>query len=194
MAMAEPIEYGPIYNEPRGTCPKCQGAQVRHLVIGLVVGSEGPDSSPLWVDWVGCVHPGHDRECESCGHQWTADTSFGEPRGLLLELGQNVESKGKTLKVSELDVSALPKIRTFLIDVARRGDTVTYGDVVAATGITHLPRGLGRLMDLLSEDCFLTDEPSLAALVVNQSTSEVGDAFAGDAPAERDDVYEYWAD
>lgn len=120
--------------------------------------------------------------------------TLGAPRGLLLELGQKVDSKGRILKVSELDVAALPKIRSFLIMVARQGETVTYGEVVAGTGITHLPRGLGRLMDLLSEDCFLTDEPSLAALVVNQTTREVGEAFAGDAAGEREYVYEYWAD
>lgn len=116
-----------------------------------------------------------------------------EPRGVLLELGQRVENKGRILKVSELDALVLPKIRSFLIKVAQQGETVTYGEVVAGTGITHLPRGLGRLMDLLSEDCFLTEEPSLAALVVNQSTQEVGEAFTGDAGAEREYVYEYWA-
>lgn len=109
-----------------------------------------------------------------------------------MELGDEVESKGRTLTVSELDVAALPKIRSCLIGVAKQGATVTYGELVDATGITHLPRGLGRLMDLISADCLLTGEPSLAAIVVNQTTQEVGEAFAGDALGERKHVFKHW--
>ncbi len=28
------------------------------------------DTVPAWVESVGCVHPGHNRECRRCGHEW----------------------------------------------------------------------------------------------------------------------------
>ena len=58
------------YRVPRGKCPRCGGRDVRHLVIGLPAGPASEESTPEWVDWVGCVHPGHDRECEQCGLAW----------------------------------------------------------------------------------------------------------------------------
>lgn len=53
----------------RGTCPRCGSGEVVHLVIGMP-GPSGDVGGPEWVRWVGCVHPGHDRECRSCGATW----------------------------------------------------------------------------------------------------------------------------
>lgn len=47
---------------------------------------------------------------------------------------------------------------------------------------------MGRLLDLLSEDCIRGGEPSLAAIVVNSTTGEVGIAF-GDPIRERALLY-----
>ena len=59
------------YDLPRGTCPRCGSGDVRHLMIGDPTHPESMDITPNWVEWVGCIHPGHDRECDGCGLDWT---------------------------------------------------------------------------------------------------------------------------
>lgn len=59
------------YEVPRGTCPSCGSGSVIHLVIGMPSGPDVMDGAPEWVQWVGCVHPGYNRECSSCGVTWT---------------------------------------------------------------------------------------------------------------------------
>jgi hypothetical protein len=63
------------YALPRGTCPRCGSGDVRHLMIGMPAHPQSMDSTPRWVEWVGCMHPGHDRECDGCGLDWTDDAS-----------------------------------------------------------------------------------------------------------------------
>ena len=63
----EPVEPHAV---ERGTCPRCGSSDVVHLVIGMPASSDDVDSGPAWVRWVGCVHPGHDRECRSCDARW----------------------------------------------------------------------------------------------------------------------------
>jgi hypothetical protein len=111
---------------------------------------------------------------------------------LMLKLGERVEMKRRTLTVTQTAFDCLPRTRDFLIDVAREGLTVTYGEVKGDLDLPYAPNGMGRLLDLLSEDCDRRDEPSLAALVVNQTTGEVGHDFAGDAVTERERTYRYW--
>jgi len=111
---------------------------------------------------------------------------------LMLKLGERVEMKGRTLTVTQTAFDCLPRTRDFLIDVAREGLTVTYGEVKGELDLPYAPNGMGRLLDLLSEDCARRGEPSLAAIVVNRSTGEVGHDFAGDAFAERKLVYKRW--
>jgi len=65
------------YDVPRGTCPACGSGKVTHLVIGMPSGPAAMDGSPAWVSWVGCVHPGYNRECNSCGTTWSADFADG---------------------------------------------------------------------------------------------------------------------
>lgn len=57
----------PPYDVPHGTCPRCGSGEVIHVLAGLPVGPVGTPSS---VAWVGCMPPGHDRECEGCGLRW----------------------------------------------------------------------------------------------------------------------------
>ncbi|MBM4570216.1 hypothetical protein GS896_27455 [Rhodococcus hoagii] len=111
---------------------------------------------------------------------------------LHLKLGDKVLSKGRKLTVTETDLTTLAKMRPFLIAAATRGTTVTYGDILHALDLPYPPNGLGRILDLLSEDCVRRGEYSLAALAVSKATGEVGSSFAGDAAQERGLLYGFW--
>lgn len=76
--------------------------------------------------------------------------------------------------------------------MAKGGSTVTYGDMKSTLNLRYQPQGMGRLLDLLSIDCELRGEPSLAALVVGDQTGEVGSDFSGDPATERADLYRFW--
>lgn len=101
--------------------------------------------------------------------------------------------RGVDRRISELDASSVPPVRRCLIDVARRGDTITYGDLRKATGLPHPPNGMGRVLDVVAEDCRRRDEPSLDALVVKASSGEVGEKFSGDAARIRNTLQAYWS-
>jgi hypothetical protein len=107
-------------------------------------------------------------------------------------VGDQVQIKGVTLTVSELDIAWLPRIRDHLIEHAAGGGTTTYGDLKRDLGLPHATNGLGRLLDLVGEDCARRDEPSLASLVVSRSTGEVGADFEGDAEHLRERVHRHW--
>ncbi len=150
------------------------------------------NENPEWVDWVGCCHPGFDRRCPDCGWTWTASTN--ENAGVTLQVGEKIASKGRILTVTDLDLTTLEKMRPCLIDIVAAGTTITYGELIDALDLPYVPNGMGRILDLLSEDCFRQEgvEPSLAALVVSRSTGEVGDSFDGDPAHERELLYAYW--
>lgn len=113
---------------------------------------------------------------------------------LHLRLGEKIVSKGRNLVVTELDVVTLTALRPLLIGIALSCGTIQYGAVIKALDLPHATNGLGRVLDLLSEDCFCRNEPSLAALVVSRSTGESGSAFWGDPSAERTLLYKHWRD
>jgi hypothetical protein len=54
----------------RGTCPRCASSDVTYQLIRMVIQSEADERLPEWVVPVGCVHPGYDRECATCGFTW----------------------------------------------------------------------------------------------------------------------------
>ncbi|TIC86643.1 hypothetical protein [Nocardioides sp. GY 10127] len=110
---------------------------------------------------------------------------------ILLRLGEKVPVNGRLVTVTELAHQSLPRLRAYLVHVAREGTTRTYGQVVEDLALPYLPRGLGRLLDLVNVDCQRRREPSLAALVVNQS-GEVGSEAYGDPVAERAALRRYW--
>ncbi|WP_430331826.1 hypothetical protein [Rhodococcus sp. ACT016] len=114
---------------------------------------------------------------------------------MTLQVGEKLTSKGRVLTVTDLDLTTLEKMRPYLIDIAVAGTTITYGDLIAALDLPCVPNGLGRILDLLSENRFRRpgEEPSLAALVISQATGEVGDSFDGDPAQERELLYAYWA-
>lgn len=99
---------------------------------------------------------------------------------------------GKKVRVTHHMYDAIRLLREHLKGVARRGETITYGEASEVTNDAYIPQGLGPLLDLLSIDCQRRDEPSLAALVVRADDGEVGDSFVGDPQAARDDCYTFW--
>ena len=113
---------------------------------------------------------------------------------LLLREGEKVVVKGRVVTVTPTAFDCLPRVRERLIEAARTRETVTYGELREELGLPYLVQGMGRLLDLVSVDCLRRGEPSLASMVVNASTGEVGAEFDGDPAAERASVlgHERW--
>ena len=107
---------------------------------------------------------------------------------LLLREGEKVAVKGRLVTVTATAFECLPRVRARLVEAARAGETVTYGELREELGLPYLVQGMGRLLDLVSVDCARRGEPSLASMVVNASTGEVGADFDGDPAAERASV------
>lgn len=111
--------------------------------------------------------------------------------GSMLIEGEHIDGVGV---VTRTDVESVVAARDVLSQVAQQGAVLTYGDLRERAHLTQPPHGLGRVLGMLSADCFRRDEPSLASLVVNKSTGEVGYRFLGDPVSERADVWEFWED
>lgn len=114
---------------------------------------------------------------------------------LRLALGERVVVRGRVATVTPTAFACLPRVRDRLVEAALAEETVTYGELREELGLPYLVQGMGRLLDLVGEDCARRGEPSLATLVVNASTGEVGyddEADRGErepAAAERRRVY-----
>lgn len=113
--------------------------------------------------------------------------------GLMVRRGDRFDMKGRTVTVTRLQVEVGPRVRDVLIDAAKRRQTITYGELKAEAQLSHPPNGMGRLLDVISEDCRLRGEPSLAPLVVNRDTGEVGADYGGSPETDRQRVYDYWS-
>ena len=109
-----------------------------------------------------------------------------------LAVGEVVDAGTRRLHVSERDVDAGARARSVLVDAARAGSTITYGELVREAELPYPPRRLGRLLILLSEDCARRGEPTLAAIVVAQATGEVGDGYGDGAVEDRAAVFRTW--
>ncbi|TDD49989.1 hypothetical protein E1263_31525 [Kribbella antibiotica] len=109
-----------------------------------------------------------------------------------LRVGEKLFIKAGRVSVTTLDAYWLPRMRVRLIEVAADGETITYGRLKQELGMPHATNGLGRLLDLISVECERRGEPSLASLVVNSATREVGHDFDGEPVSERDGVYRRW--
>lgn len=87
-----------------------------------------------------------------------------------------------------------PAIRDWLIEVARSGRSVRYGDVMKAFGIGH--RNIRRVMDWLGYQSENLDEPIITALLVGpdgRCSSGLGKVFGvHDDIAERERLYTFW--
>jgi hypothetical protein len=64
-------------------------------------------------------------------------------------------------------------VRKLLVDVARRRETITYGQVGARTGLPHQGNVLGSILGEISEDEVDHDRPPLSSIVVVGDT--IGD-------------------
>lgn len=60
------------YNAPRGSCPDCGSGEVRHVVAGPFEDRSQVDD-PQWVDWRPDLVIHCDRECETCGLEWSCE-------------------------------------------------------------------------------------------------------------------------
>ena len=98
----------------------------------------------------------------------------------------------RRLHVTERDLECVTSMRQLLIAEARARATVTYGELVRDLALPVPPKGLGRLLALLSEDCERRGEPTLAAIVVTQSTGEVGHGYGDGAQSDREALYRFW--
>lgn len=90
-------------------------------------------------------------------------------------------------------LDAVMRMRAALIIAAQRRSTVTYQELSTAIDGLFVRQALGRPLDLLSEDCVRRGEPSLAALVVKNSTGRVGSAFVGDDGSQRELCFRRWS-
>ncbi len=97
------------------------------------------------------------------------------------------------INITPLLAEAVPLARAALLTAAQLRKTVTYGQLSTAVDGRYPPISLGTLLDLISHDCQLRDEPSLAALVIRGDTKEPGDAWIGDAGAEQRSCFARWA-
>lgn len=88
--MMDPWSAAPAssYDVPRGSCPRCGSGEVTHVLAGLPV---GPVETPSWVAWVGCMPPGHTRECGQCRLLWV---HAAEGDALVRDLGELTELLG----------------------------------------------------------------------------------------------------
>jgi hypothetical protein len=85
-------------------------------------------------------------------------------------------------------------MRGVLIFVALIQEAITCKEMSIVSGQPYHYRQLGDPLDVLSQDYFRHAELSLAALVTRDDTNQPGDAFIGDAKAEQEAFYKYWAD
>ena len=98
----------------------------------------------------------------------------------------------RSVTINPRVTEVLARLRAATIIAARFRSTITYKDAELAIDHLYPARGLAQLLDLLSYDCEARGEPSLAALVVNTGTGEVGRGFGGDPEQARQACYRHW--
>ena len=113
--------------------------------------------------------------------------------GATLHAGETITTAKRRIHVTERDIDAVAAMRAMLIEEAGARATVTYGELVRDLALPTSPKGLGRLLELLSEDCARRGEPTLAAIVVTATTGEVGRGYGGGAAADRQALYRHWS-
>jgi hypothetical protein len=106
-----------------------------------------------------------------------------------------VRAPSKTFKASSAAyIAKLPAMRQWLIDVARRGGTVTYAEARAPFGLRSLEHR--HAMDRIGHECVDAGEPILTSLIVDETTGRCSEGFAKefrrDDAEERQDCYAFW--
>lgn len=101
----------------------------------------------------------------------------------------------KTFKASSAAyIAKLPAMRQWLIDVARRGGTVTYAEARTPFGLRSLEHR--HAMDRIGHECVDAGEPILTSLIVDETTRRCSEGFfkefRRDDAEERQDCYAFW--
>lgn len=101
----------------------------------------------------------------------------------------------KTFKASSAAyIVKLPAMRQWLIDVARRGGTVTYAEARTPFGLRSLEHR--HAMDRIGHECVDAGEPILTSLIVDETTNRCSEGFfkefRRDDAEERQDCYAFW--
>lgn len=92
-------------------------------------------------------------------------------------------------------IAKLPAMRQWLIDVARRGSTVTYAEARVPFGMRSLEHR--HAMDRIGHECVDAGEPILTSLIVDEKTGRCSKGFIKefrrDDNDERQDCYAFWS-
>lgn len=134
------------------------------------------------------------------GEQWVpglkpaGNVGANVKQRLAAMLAKTVKRRSVSVKEEPIYKDQLPAIRDWLIEVARVGGTVRYGEVMAAFGVGF--RNIRRVMDFLGHQSENLDEPIITALIVSPAGKcspgfEKEFGIADDA-AERERLYAYW--
>lgn len=104
--------------------------------------------------------------------------------------------RSKAFKASSASyVAKLPAMRQWLIDIARRRETVTYAEARAPFRLRTLEHR--HAMDRIGHECLDAGEPILTSLIVDELTSRCSEGFIKefrrDDVEERQDCYVFWS-
>jgi len=91
--------------------------------------------------------------------------------------GELVETERGPIKASAGDLAWVRQIRAFLLEVFAQQRQVDTAELKEHVGFPHQLHEVGRLLDLVTEDCRRRGEPSLSAFV--DGVSETPDEDAG---------------
>lgn len=116
-----------------------------------------------------------------------------KPR-LAAMLAKTAKRRSPGARVEPIYKDQLPAIRDWLIEIARSGKSVRYGEAMNAFGIGF--RNIRRVMDFLGHQSDNLDEPIITALLVDPN-GKCSPGFEkefgiGDDAAERERLYAYW--
>lgn len=117
-----------------------------------------------------------------------------DPAELALTEGERYPVGERFFTLTPRLAEATRRARAVLIESARHGEVMTYGEISEEIDGIVLPRHMGPLMHMLGHDCRLRDEPLLPALVINKAKGEVGSDDDAWAAPERLEAWAYWAE
>lgn len=126
----------------------------------------------------------------------SADSVCGGPdddQPLALTEGERYPVGERLFTLTPRLAEATRRARAALIEAARHGEVMTYGELSEEIDGIVLPRHMGPLMHMLGHDCRVRDEPLLPALVINKAKGEVGADDDAWAAPERTAAWAYWA-
>jgi hypothetical protein len=138
-----------------GPCLWCESADVHQIQWGLPAGDPAQGFAAT-----SDPPPGPRRQfvCRDCGRTWAH-------LPLKIRRGEVVETELGPIKATAADVPWLRQIRAFLLEVFAQQGHVDAVELKEQVGFPHQLSEVGRLLELLTEDCTRRGEPSLSTLV-----------------------------